>query len=903
MSSKELFEFTFEDNKKYIMSKQDFIEISPNLYSKIIKNNSSKIIKIPKYIQYNDFNDFVDIYQNYISRLRQFNKEPSFISINLIIKIYEINIEQILQISEFFENNSFSKLLIKDCILGKSKEKTNSNYNIDQSLNINNSIVLLKLSYNKMREINFIKRTKSKDINKEEDLENIWLELFMKSLDITGLNLDHFFNLKHHENDFSENKLLSLDKKIIDEIYEKFSYNLISKNYNVSIREKELFEFNSNEKKNAIIELEMLEEIVNFLMLKRNQQDFFYLLSNEYLRIISEENINELNNLPNPTFILKININEVDNYYEEFSLNNLFTNNDIFKLILIVYYKKNEDSFNVSIKLSKNNNIITSFDIMTFLSLATIDELNNKQINVKSLSNNKSMHEIYKITNFKKSRNNQYSKINSGSNDYITFKLFLKPCYIYILLSNYLYYNLENLYNNENIAKLNKNLLSIIISKFYLNNKEGLNLKNNNDIIVEFLINWLNDEINIVEDISDIIKNILWENVSLSKIFEFFIKYSTNFTSDDVEYIFSRALIKIIKQFNGDIELLSKEIFKAMDLSSNKINYISLFSENKKMKKFNLFELLSQRRYNYSELNSKNIEKKYKTTNNSLQISIDKKANLSIPKTSIFSKNNSNYKKINNNINKREIKTCSIRSPMNLKEENSYNNTNTKNISHHPNNICYNNYFSNYNNNFNINIRLDNKFKKIQKPKSINLRKTPNLKLKPRKDKNEIISRNKKIKVNDIHLSSISTTKHKEQNLSYLNTINLKKKLENFNNRNNFNKTINIKNLKILQNKIMNKQNNMSKNKIKNNFHIKSFFEDKIKTEINDRSSFNNYDKDNSKNSKLINENLSDIIHKNEKKQKRNNFKLKEILKIAGKEKKQNHFIFDLKSKKNQNKK
>ena len=96
---------------------------------------------------------------------------------------------------------------------------------------------------------------------------------------------------------------------------------------------------------------------------------------------------------------------------------------------------------------------------MTFLSLATIEELNNKQINVKSLFNNKSMYEIFKITNFKKLRNNQYPKKNSEINEYFTFKLFLKPCYIYILLSNYLFYNLENLSNNENNSKIKQKFI------------------------------------------------------------------------------------------------------------------------------------------------------------------------------------------------------------------------------------------------------------------------------------------------------------------------------------------------------------------------------------------------------------------------------------------------------------
>ena len=889
MSSKEYYEFTFEDNNKFEISKQEIIEISQNLYSRIIKNNVSNIIKLPKYIKYEDFREFIEIYRNYISRLRQFNQEHFFISISLIIQNFKINIAQLLQISEFFENNSFSKLLIKDSILAKNKEKTKLE-NINHSLNINNAITLLILSYNKLREINNANKSKNKNINIEDDLENIWLELFMKSLDITGVNLDYFFNTIYKNQDYSKNQLWSLDKKIIDEIYEKFSYNLISNKYIVAINEEKSFIENKNEK----IDLNVLEEIVKFLMKKRNQKDFFYLLSNEYLRIMSEENINELYNLPNPTFILKININEVDNYYEEYTLNNLFSTNDDLKLILIVYYKKNEDTFNVSIKLSKNNNEKQSyFDIMTFLSLGIIEELNNKQINVKSLSNNKSMYEIYKITNFKKTKNNIRAYKGSEINDYFTFKLFLKPCYIYILLSNYLFYNLENLAKSENIAKLNRNILSIIISKKYINKKEEsfLNNENNNfDFIVEFLINWLNDEINIVEDISDIIKNIKWENVSLFKIFEFFIKYSTNISSDDIEFIFSKALLKILNRFNNNIELLSKEILKALVLSSNKINYISLFSENKKIKKFNLFELLSQRRYNYSELNSNNREKKYKTTNNSLQISIDNKENLYNFKNKAISKNNSNYKNKNNNINHREIKTCNIRSPINFRRENSLNDTNTKNISHNSNNICYNNFYSNYNNNFNINIRLDNKFKKIKNPKTINERKSFDYKkIKQHKNKNEIISRNKKNKVNDINLSSISTIHNKEQNLSYIKTINLKKKLINLGNKNNINKSINIKNLKLLQNKIRERQKDRNENKIQRNIHLRTFIDEKNKTEIKDKSSYNNFDKDNPKNIKEINSNLGNKINKIRNFSKKNKFQLKEILKIVDKKKKKSN--------------
>ena len=107
------------------------------------------------------------------------------------------------------------------------------------------------------------------------------------------------------------------------------------------------------------------------------------------------------------------------------------------------------------------------------------------------------------------------------------------------------------------------------------------------------------------------------------------------------------------------------------------------------MKKFNLFELISQRRYIYSELNSK--DNKYKTTNNSYLNTIDKKEDESYPKTQTISKNNSFYKKKNKLIKKREIKTCKGRSPIKLREEKSMKNKHSKNISfnsNNSNNIC-----------------------------------------------------------------------------------------------------------------------------------------------------------------------------------------------------------------------
>ena len=127
--------------------------------------------------------------------------------------------------------------------------------------------------------------------------------------------------------------------------------------------------------------------MIEYLINRRAQNSFFNLLSNEFMKISSEESLSEINNLPNPTFLLKLDINDIDNYYEEFEIENQ-VNNEEQKVILIINYKKIEDSFNISLKLtnvdklsSKINqvNTLKKFDILTFLTASTIEELDIRQ--------------------------------------------------------------------------------------------------------------------------------------------------------------------------------------------------------------------------------------------------------------------------------------------------------------------------------------------------------------------------------------------------------------------------------------------------------------------------------------------------------------------------------------------
>ena len=835
------FKFIFEDKRELVVPKNRILEISQTFYFKNL-NNDENIIKMPKFIKYNDLDEFIKIFQKYISRLRQFNFDESFISIQLLIEGATINISKLIQLSEFFGNNTLSMILIKDCILSNNKDNINNNH----KMNLDNALILLFLSYNKLKDINSKEKTSIVNENDnghqslEVELENIWLDLFIKALEIIGNNLNYYFKNDKGDNPM-KNKLWNFDKKIIDELYDKFSLNLILNNFTINTNEIEL----ENPNLSQCVDMKELNKIINFLIKKRNQNDFFSLLSNEFMKIISEENINEINNLPNPNFTLKISVNDINNYYEEYPINNSFNFNDNMKIVIVVYYKKNEDSFNVSIKLSKSKNekMQTSFDIITFLSLASIEEIDNKQINVKSLTNNKSMYEILRITNFKKIISSKNDKVVSPSGShYITLKVFLKPCFIYTMLCNYLFYNLENLYNNKNITKLSKNLLGIIIKKKRLvkNEEDKSNdIKNNNvDKIVMCLINWLNDEINIGEDISDIIKNIKWDYASLPLLFEFLIKYSIHIISDDIEYIFSKSLSRILRYFNLDINLISKEIIHSLILSSKKLNFISIFCENIKIKKFNFYDIMSKRR-NISP----QIDKKHGSTitnkANSNNLTIEK---ISKNDITIVSKNQSLNKDENNNIQKegnkvkKKLKIGINNSPG---ENKLLRNNNNISFINKNSDVYYNNYFTKCNNNFNINIIKTYKSKNYKNKRNISLM-DKNIISQIKIKKNNNIQRIK----DDINNNSNAVTPNKKIKINTPISFSpkIKGKIGKFSSNKVFINYQNLKNIdeKLMKEKLERKRNlkYLKNNKMKNNNS-----ENKNKSYINEGFSYINYKK------------------------------------------------------------
>ena len=599
IEDKQSFTFVFEDKRKYTLPGKQILKISSSYYYKHINNNSRNKIEVPNNITYEIFDEFIKVINE------QINNENKYVIKDTTNLIY------LFQLSEFFENDGFSMFLISEYLTCD-----------DMKISKDDAYTLLIQSFNKLNKLNI-----NDKYNNEEDLENTWLDLFLRSLEIVGINLFYFFE---------EDKLDIFDKKIIDELYEKFFMNLISSNYLINLNEnlnnnneneekeneinadnknniinnKEKNEKLSNKfnKKDNIINLITLRKMVEYLMNRRAQSNFFCLLSNEFMKISSEESLTEINTLPNPTFLLKLDINDIDNYYEEFEIENII-NNDEHKIVLIIYYKKLEDSFNISLKMTnndkqhnKNNKRLSSnkLDILTFLTASSIEELNVRQNNIKSISNNKSKQEIFKINSFSKS----LSFINKK---YLTLKIYLKTCYIHSMLCNYLYYDFENFYNNKSIYKITKNLLSIIIVNRFQHNKSDKNM----DKVVLCLLNWLDNEINIKEDISEIIENIPWDAISLPLLFEFIIKCGKNISEKQLEHIFLNSLKGRNQNYKGK-ESFNQYIIKSLFVASKNVDYISLFCDNIKMKKFKSYDTINYERITQNENTQKNFNIKNK---------------------------------------------------------------------------------------------------------------------------------------------------------------------------------------------------------------------------------------------------------------------------------------------------
>ena len=630
--NREMVKFLFYDETSLDFDKNLIISMSPTILDNIPKCNQYYIIRAPYGISKDDFSTFLYIYSNI-----SYHTGPQIGSNSK--KLFSI-----LKLMDFFNNEKFNIQIITNIIIPE--------------LNPNIAIDLIIFSYDKL--CYFSERGKEAD--------NAYFELFYQALE--ELSKNEILIIKNID------KLKSLDGKIIEELIQKTFRNLIFGKYLIEkdedsvinnsnsrndhihsdINQMNYFEENEvesgdyNKKKKIeeaktnnndnikIINIKNLKNLINFLMKINNLDNIFSLLTKEYMSLLSSESISELQSMPNPSFQVKIPVAIYENYYEEFPLD-ININNQL--LTLVIFYKIGDKSINACIKLSnkkheKNKNKENqtnskyTFEILTFLTNVLVEKdkkILTMQSNLTSLTNNKSMYSILKIPHFNSeikssdittNTSNRYNentnsiKINNEkSMDYFLITVQIKLCYIYSIVSSYLLQDFNNYVNDKNISKLSKQLFILLIKN------QKLNKKNENNLIKSILL-WLDDEINIKEDISEIFYLIKWEEIDDDLIFELLIKYSHIILNDDsLENFFLDIYLNKFGQ-NKIVESTILKLFKAI----KKIEYHKLFGQIKKNEKIieNLKTQKFQKDINIKELilnNKKNknneieIEKKY----------------------------------------------------------------------------------------------------------------------------------------------------------------------------------------------------------------------------------------------------------------------------------------------------
>ena len=626
--------------------------INPNLFNEINKNGNYEII-LPDFITKNSLMDFLFLIKNGLNEIDELSGNDPNKFLNLI------------KISDFFQNNVITIKIIKDIILKRINEV--------------NAFDFLNFSYEKLKS------------NNNEEIDYCYFELFYRCLEIIG-NDEHLF-IKNLD------KIKHLDKKVIDELLQKTFSHLIYGNYiyleneNEDLNSNEIepesyFDtINDNEKKKQLnfISMNNLNNLVSSLYDIYGTQNFFELLTLEYMSLFSQESINELNEVPNPTFQVKINYEDIGNYYEEYPINFSINNKSI---IFVIFYKISDDSFNVCMKfgdnpklknkLNHNHKNINSVDenfcfkIFTFLSIVKVHRGNifkslSSQTNLKCLSNNKSMHTIFKLTNFtsaiNKSNLMKENLSNENNSESFFVSINLKLCYIHSVLTSYLLRNYSKLCRLNEINKISKQLLVLILKNKFLNKKSE------NEIVIG-INKWLNDEINLKEDITELIDSIKWEYVDDEYIFEFMIKYSNMIVGNELaENLFIKTFQK---KYNAPfIYDLINSFLKA----TNIINYSTIYTLMKKNEKFNVAYLSSSthnsnHNNNFSTTTNSNV--KYNNITNSNTKFKNNGNNLNFrEKSKSYSYSKRNINNINNNTMKKITNTKkTIKNPMTTKENN-----------------------------------------------------------------------------------------------------------------------------------------------------------------------------------------------------------------------------------------
>ena len=727
---KKRIKFCFSDGTSIEYDYNLIYSINPKIIivKSTIDEEGKYCIVLPEKIKKEDLVEFLFLYignnkhednHNYFT-----NSRNKFIN---IINNDKNKFESFLEIILFFNNESFNNFLINNIFIPEMKK--------------NKIIDFLLFSY-KLLEIN----------RGAGDKQNsAYLNLFNICYDKAGNNEKHIID--------NYDKLKYIGGNILKNIIEKIFYNLLSVNcllntdddseeslnldgdsnndnksiiHNndipnkidevgeeyVSIDYNKINDSVSSIKKesNHIIKFEDYRKLINIIMDINNIYNIFDLISIEYINILSKESINELSNCSKKyVFQKKFFFHSIKNnslIYEECPLDIIINNKTIF---LVIFFQPFEQSINVCIKLKDNkvnndklfqhlNDNDYCFKLFTFYTSVQLSKgyniFNTKKHNsIISLTNNKSMYNIFKSSINSKEINSFNNTINE---EYFAIKAEIKLCYIHTALISYLLQDFGNFSNDTHISKLSKQLFILIMSNKYLDKK------NENDIVNSILL-WLNDEVNIKEDISEIFYNINWESVDDSLILELIVKYSHYISNNE-----STRLIfyKIFEEKYGKLPLLTKLIDNIFS-ASKRINYEQMFSQMKSNDKFNNAYISYNSYLNISNNQFKHVQ----TLPNNQIYSFDKIINKSSNLNNNINNINDNIinNKIPNDLNKNSLQkngnSIASNNDTNIKKNKtsiSYTKINKVNIINKENTRKRNGENSNINKNSKININSKN---------------------------------------------------------------------------------------------------------------------------------------------------------------------------------------------------
>ena len=661
--SKPTIKFIFESGDELLIDKNIFLSINPKLSNnknfKIkYSNNNSIQIQIPKNIKKDDISLFYELIKYFKNENKNIIKEEEVIEVNKIMNIFNI--------SDLFLAEEFNMKFIRDILL-------KINY-LEISLDI----------------VNYSHKKLCIYSEKNEEINNVYFDLFYQSLEIISKNEQIVFN--------NLDKIKILDKKIIDEIIEKTFKNLIYGNTILVEEDEEIDaikeEYENIENNLHIIKTDQLNKLIQFLMeINKSKNNFFDLITSEYAFLLSKNSILELKNLPHPSLQVDIHFSDYSFYCQEFPLDIILNRK---KIILIVSYKTEDQSFNINIKLLNNramtqkniNSILeidkiseekyiednSCFKIFTFLTHVQITKGPEKitiatQNNLLSLSDSKTVYNILKISNFDNELRNFL--IREPDKEYFSVIVQIKLCYKYSTLASYLLRQFNLYYNDKNISKISKQLLMLILENKFLK------INKNNEMVTSILL-WLEDEINIKEDISCIFDIIQWDMVDECLIFELIIKYAHVIVGNkklekmfinifEKKYNNSSTVANILKGlFNAGVKIEYNKLFIQMKKSQKNNKIYKYFNSEYKFKHNHFFE--------YDNENDESSNSKDSFPINDVQDILNESNKKENTKIKNYTFNNSindfNEEKINKNIEAKKSNKKDNQNLIDIKKEN-----------------------------------------------------------------------------------------------------------------------------------------------------------------------------------------------------------------------------------------